>query len=638
MIAASGTGLSNGCNSISGVLVGFSPAASSSARPPWSPAGRWPPGSSRDAVTAAIRRQAAKRPAKFPRQRKPLGDADADDEEDYDYQGDGDDTVPRGAQELLGLLSKNDRNDMAASLAGEHGMWMDAIAILREAVDEGAAPNPGTYAAAVRACARGQQWQRSLQILGQAEAAGVATSAAYAAALEGLAERWEAAMLTFHRGLEATEPTADLLRNLVPILGSNGLWKQILLLLEEKQFKPLRRDGAVSEALMLALERSEQSPYALRVFEEFVQKGGQKKGKVKPTITMCKLAIRYLAAGGRWQEAMGLLDDLEAQAWSPDISTYNHVITSYKALGAAGVKPALALVRSLETKGVAPNLATYCAVISVCDRAHEVDLALKLLAEMPEVKLDPQTFVFNAAMNACARSARWVQAMDLLRDLKGRGLQPDVVTYDSAILACQRSLRWKEALGLVHELSASEIPPDSMTYPSAISACAKGRSWEWALELFQEMKDKNMAPDIFAFGSLVSAFERGRKWGLALILLEEMSTGKVPPNLITYNTAIGACDHSIQWQWGIELLSRMKGDMVTPDTVTYSAGISACNRGKAWVKALELVEEMQENGMQPDIITYATVVGCCRRHLRVLSEALDECADEGAEERKNAFL
>ena len=92
--------------------------------------------------------------------------------------------------------------------------------------------------------------------------------------------------------------------------------------------------------------------------------------------------------------------------------------------------------------------------------------------------LQPDVITWNAAISACEKGAQWERALELFEEMQRRGLQP--ITWS----AVQRSgnERWS-----CSRRCSRRVEPDFITW-STISACEKGAQWERALELFEEMQ------------------------------------------------------------------------------------------------------------------------------------------------------
>ena len=62
---------------------------------------------------------------------------------------------------------------------------------------------------------------------------------------------------------------------------------------------------------------------------------------------------------------------------------------------------------------------------------------MSLLREMGDVKLDPNVITYNAGISACEKGGQWPEALSLLREMGDATLDPDVITYSAGISACE---------------------------------------------------------------------------------------------------------------------------------------------------------------------------------------------------------
>ncbi|CAK0790318.1 unnamed protein product, partial [Prorocentrum cordatum] len=69
-----------------------------------------------------------------------------------------------------------------------------------------------------------------------------------------------------------------------------------------------------------------------------------------------------------------------------------------------------------------PNVISYSAGTSACEKGGQWQRALALLSEMPEAKLEPDIiFSYNAGISACAKGEQWQRALALLSEISGSG-------------------------------------------------------------------------------------------------------------------------------------------------------------------------------------------------------------------------
>ena len=97
----------------------------------------------------------------------------------------------------------------------------------------------------------------------------------------------------------------------------------------------------------------------------------------------------------------------------------------------------------METLGVEPDVITYSAAISACEKGRQSEMALELLERMKRAGIPPTVITYNAAISACEKGRQWKRALELLDEMKASGrVEPDVITYNAgeSVNACPAQL------------------------------------------------------------------------------------------------------------------------------------------------------------------------------------------------------
>ena len=71
------------------------------------------------------------------------------------------------------------------------------------------------------------------------------------------------------------------------------------------------------------------------------------------------------------------------------------------------------------TFGIDPDVITYSAVISACEKCKNYKKALDLLQEMKDSGIDPNVITYNATISACEKCSELEIALELLEDTDG---------------------------------------------------------------------------------------------------------------------------------------------------------------------------------------------------------------------------
>ena len=65
--------------------------------------------------------------------------------------------------------------------------------------------------------------------------------------------------------------------------------------------------------------------------------------------------------------------------------------------------------------------------------------------------VQPDVITWNAAISACEKGAQWERALEMFEEMQRRGLQPDVITWNAVISSCQQSGSLDQAIDLFLE-------------------------------------------------------------------------------------------------------------------------------------------------------------------------------------------
>eukprot|EP00752_Nemacystus_decipiens_P009836 g8774.t2 len=377
--------------------------------------------------------------------------------------------------------------------------------------------------------------------------------------------------------------------------------------------------------------------------------------------------LEFLARGGRGQEALMYLQEMESAGIAADSSCLGHVATA--CAKGQDLDTALAVVRGMLSKGHNVSRTYNNIMLAIVNgqafnpmernrtkfrraalSSSECDRAVELLREMKDCGVRPSVFTYNLLIAALARSRRPnEEVLGLLEQMREDGASPDSYTYVGVVYGLQgpdrdRLMRQvldsaKAELTVKSELSA--------VYSAVVSGFAKSASWRDAEELVDEMFANNVPRDEYTYCAAMNACKEAGKWREAAAFLPKMKADGVPPNTIAYNTAIGACaffgkankawnnnrrsssfvrptstkpvegalspvqtETTNAGDFAVGLMEEMKQEGIEMDVITYGSLMSALSpRGAAGADAvLELFEALEETEITPNSITYVAAI------------------------------
>ena len=264
-----------------------------------------------------------------------------------------------------------------------------------------------------------------------------------------------------------------------------------------------------------------------------------------------------------------------------------------------------------EEDNVRPDVYSFTAAISACERGGEAAAALETFRRMQASGISPNEIAYNAAIRACATPQLWPVALSLLDDMSDDGVERSVVSFNAALVACERGggEALAEAELLLDELAAEvKISPDLITYHTAI-ACMRRAATQTAGggggSSSSERKRSGSGGGGGGGGSSKRSDPAQRAARRAVRLVQEMmrpSPGPaLTPSVIGFTGAMSACNAAGYWRASLALFGRMERSRVAADTIAQQQALVASAGGGYWQTALRLLSRLHEERKQQGV-------------------------------------
>ena len=104
----------------------------------------------------------------------------------------------------------------------------------------------------------------------------------------------------------------------------------------------------------------------------------------------------------------------------------------------------------MQRQGLVPDVITYNALISACEKGKQPERALELFEAMQRQGLVPNVITYNALISACEGSHLWELTLDVLFSMQQRQIMPDEITHSTVFRSMLVFCEW--ALDHVVEL------------------------------------------------------------------------------------------------------------------------------------------------------------------------------------------
>ena len=295
---------------------------------------------------------------------------------------------------------------------------------------------------------------------------------------------------------------------------------------------------------------------------------------------------------------------------------------------------ALKVLDLLQEERLDVNLFHFSALIGVCERRGNWELAMGILSQMRSSTQVADVLCYMPALRACQKRSAWVAAFHLFQSMSSCTAAPDAICYNVMIGNAKSVGTWNLAVALLAQMFQDSLLPSSIIAGTVMSACQEANEWSCALQLLTQMPQLQMQPDLICFNIAISCCESPGTWRIALISLQEILSRSLQVSSVSFNSAITACGKAGQWQAALKLLWQMPSSSLMPDVISYNAAVAACTQ--QWQVALQLLWQMLPNDVAPvtdrglkpvrrifgalstpvvtpDIITYNAVVSACEK-------------------------
>ena len=430
------------------------------------------------------------------------------------------------------------------------------------------------------------------------------------------------ALLTFAAGLSLGPPAATSQPPSIAIrmqrYNRQGKHRQALKLFSSwrKNASEVEQQPAEVAAWIEAItahSRMGQGESALQCFQ------GMQETGLKPSVVAYSAAIRACANRQLWPVALSLLDDLRADGLHPDTVACNAALVACDRAGQ--LEEAELLLRSMRDDGPQPDAISLNTVVSTAARRGNWQRALALLSEMEAEaeaggsgRVRPDVYTYTAAISACERGGQPTAALETFARMQSAGVEPTTAAYNAAIRAAATRELWPVSLSLLEDMRADGVPLDLVSYNTALTACERGAELSEAVLLLEELEERwrdeadgeadgGLRPDAITFHTALAVAKRASyvggagadaaRFAVRLVRTMQRPPLNLTPSVIGITGAMAACNGAAYWRASAAIFGRMERSGIEPDVVALREALVTCAGGGYWRLALQLLTRVE---------------------------------------------
>ncbi|KAL8155990.1 hypothetical protein AgCh_001157 [Apium graveolens] len=161
------------------------------------------------------------------------------------------------------------------------------------------------------------------------------------------------------------------------------------------------------------------------------------------------------------------------------------------------VDEALAVLQTMKTRGVVPNICTYNILINGYCKKLKVDRAIDLFQQLPHEGLPPTIETYNTILQGYFITGRHVEARNFFKEkmMLNKGLKLDMVTCNIMLDGLFKHRYKDEAMSFFHLTQCNGLPPHIHTYNILINGLCKNGNFEKAKNIFESLPSKDLRPN-----------------------------------------------------------------------------------------------------------------------------------------------
>merc|ERR1719321_593574 len=195
--------------------------------------------------------------------------------------------------------------------------------------------------------------------------------------------------------------------------------------------------------------------------------------------------------------------EMLAQKVQFSIVTFNTMVDACSRSGE--MKRIPALLQSMVSQNIHPNLITYSAIIKGYCQENRLEEAFEVMSGMLQTtQYKPDEIMYNTLLDGCARQGLFDRGMNVLQDMESVGVKPSNFTLSVLVKLCMRSKRLNRAFEIVDEVSAKHsIRPNMHVFDNLIQACIQHNNLRRAFEVLERALKEKTRPAVRTYSLLL---------------------------------------------------------------------------------------------------------------------------------------
>ncbi|XP_068649276.1 pentatricopeptide repeat-containing protein At5g48910-like [Aristolochia californica] len=254
-------------------------------------------------------------------------------------------------------------------------------------------------------------------------------------------------------------------------------------------------------------------------------------------------------------------------------------------------------------------VASWNAIIDGYAKMGEVDVAKKLLEEMPKRSL----ISWTALMTGYVHSGRYRDALDCFQTMQKEGIRPDEQTLVSVLPSVSRLGALSLGKWIHSYVENAGMEMNVFLGSAMIDMYAKCGSIDSAMELFERIEPSKR--NVVTWNAITGGLAMHGRGMEALDMFQDMLRNRVKPTDVTFVGVLKACSHGGMVDEGVKYFKEMEEvHGIKPTMELYGCMVDLLGRAGRLEEAERLVRSMKE---QPGLVVLKALLSACKVHRNV---------------------
>lgn len=340
---------------------------------------------------------------------------------------------------------------------------------------------------------------------------------------------------------------------------------------------------------------------------------------------------------GYLDDAMGLLDEMEACGLKPDIVTWNSLLSGYasKALS----RDAVAVLKRMQIAGLKPNTSSISSLLQAVAEPgllklgkaihgyvirnqlwYDVYVVTTLIdmyiktgclpyARMVFDMMDEKNIVaWNSLISGLSYAGLLNDAEVLMSAMEKEGIKPDAVTWNNLVYGYATWGETEKALAVIGKMKENGVAPNVVSWTAILSGCSKNGNFRNALKVFIKMQQEGVSPNSATISNLLrilgclSLLYSGKEVHSFCLKNNLIRDAHVATALVDMYAKSGDLQSAAEIFWGIK----------NKPLASWNCMIMGYAMFRRNEEGIAVFNAMLEAGMEPDAITFTSVLSVCK--------------------------